>query len=166
VIPDDPEPERVAATERAADAGPEVAVSSARWMGYAGLVPFALPVLGIVLGHRDAWFLHWLVAYGAVILSFVGALQWGLALDERRERRGERVLVSVLPALAGWLALLLPQGAGIALLIAGFLGIYAYERVTVWPGGYPVWFRRLRTQLTMGACLLLGAGLIAALLLP
>lgn len=142
------------------------AASPARWMGYAGLLPFALPVAGIIVGHNDAWFLHWLVAYGAVILSFVGALQWGLALDERRERRGERILVSVLPALAGWLALLLPLGAGVALLIAGFAGIYAYERVTLWPGGYPVWFRRLRTQLTLGACGLLGAGLIGALLLP
>ena len=161
--PDDPELARVAGAERVVGEG---AASSARWMGYAGLVPFALPVLGIIAGHHDAWFLRALVAYGAVILSFVGALQWGLALDERRERRGERVLVSVAPALAGWLALLLPPGAGITLLIAGFVGIYAYERVTVWPGGYPVWFRRLRTQLTIGACTLLGAGLIAALLMP
>jgi glutaredoxin-related protein len=143
---------------------PGIAASPARWMGYAGLVPFALPVAGILAGANDAWFLDWLTGYGAVILSFVGALQWGLALDERRERRGERILVSVVPALVGWLALLMPDGAGIALLIAGFIGIYSYERFTLWPGGYPVWFRRLRTQLTAGACLLLGAGLLAALL--
>jgi len=143
---------------------PGVAAAPARWMGYAGLVPFALPVAGILAGANDGWFLDWLSAYGAVILSFVGALQWGLALDERRERRGERILVSVVPALVGWLALLMPHGAGIALLIAGFVGIYSYERFTLWPGGYPVWFRRLRTQLTAGACLLLGAGLLAAFL--
>ena len=147
-----------------ADGPPGAATSPARWMGYAGLVPFALPVAGIVAGANDAWFLDWLTGYGAVILAFVGALQWGLALDERRERRGERILVSVVPALAGWLALLMPHGAGIALLIAGFIGIYSYERITLWPGGYPVWFRRLRTQLTVGACLLLGAGLLAAFL--
>jgi glutaredoxin-related protein len=147
-----------------AEGPPGAATSPARWMGYAGLVPFALPVAGILAGANDAWFLDWLTGYGAVILSFVGALQWGLALDERRERRGERILVSVVPALAGWLALLMPHGAGIALLIGGFLGIYSYERFTLWPGGYPVWFRRLRTQLTAGACLLLGAGLLAAFL--
>lgn len=136
--------------------------ATARWLGLGGLLPFFLPVAAIAAGDNDGWFLRWLVAYGAVILSFVGALQWGLALDSRTSRRAERFIVSVIPGLGAWLALLMPTRAGLALLLAGFLGIYAYERATLRDGGYPPWFRSLRTLLTAGACLALALGMALA----
>ena len=51
------------------------------WLGYGGLLPFlALAVLTSV-DHERAVFWHGsLRAYGAVILSFVGALHWGFAM--------------------------------------------------------------------------------------
>ena len=50
-------------------------------LGYGGLLPFAALALLLVLGdvHRALWW-QALLASGAVILSFVGALHWGFAM--------------------------------------------------------------------------------------
>lgn len=57
--------------------------SAAIWSGYAGVLPFVVGLLGVLLAPAADWRLQAqqaAVDYGAVILSFVGALHWGLAL--------------------------------------------------------------------------------------
>ena len=50
-------------------------------LGYGGLLPFIATAFGSVLdGAHAALWLDALHAYGAVILSFVGALHWGFAM--------------------------------------------------------------------------------------
>ena len=66
----------------------------------------------------------------------------------------------MLPALVAWVALALPQRAGLWLFVAGFLGWYAWERVTAWQR-FPGWYRTLRTALTTGVSATLAA--VAAL---
>jgi hypothetical protein len=94
--------------------------ASVLWPAYAGVLPFAALTLGLWVlppGWRPAAG-EALLGYGAVILSFVGALHWGHALLRRDEalRAGQAApvaadrafLFSVCPALAGWTALQLP----------------------------------------------------------
>ena len=49
------------------------------------------------------------LAYGAVILSFLGGIRWGAALRGigASQRRFD-FAISVIPSLAGWAALLIP----------------------------------------------------------
>jgi hypothetical protein len=115
-------------------------------LGLAGLLPFI--ACGLVAlqpqGNNAALAL---VAYGAVILAFLGGVHWGFALEEptgRGER--ERLALGVVPSLVGWVALLLAiafePNAGIGLLLLGVLGTTAVEtrarRAGLMPRGYMV----------------------------
>jgi len=68
----------------------------------------------------------------------------------------------VLPSLAGWVALLLPAGPGLALLAAGMLATAGLETLAVRRGLMPEDYLRLRWGLSLGAALCLLAGLAAA----
>jgi hypothetical protein len=91
---------------------------AAVWLGAFGVIPFALLAgAGFVLPSPTKEQVAFaLAAYGAVILSFLGGIHWGLAIAEsgRARRNGassSRLTVSVVPALVGWCALLLPGSA-------------------------------------------------------
>lgn len=125
--------------------------SWARGLGYAGLMPFfALALLSLFAGSTlVAWATDAMLAYGATILSFIGALHWTRGLQAQDAGTAARLLsVSVTPALLGWIALLLPAHAGLALLGAGFVLLYLHD-TRAWRG-WPA-FLTLRTQLTAGA---------------
>jgi hypothetical protein len=132
-------------------------------LGYGGLVPFAAAVIGIVLldGEMRALAARALLAYGAVILSFLGAVHWGLVLARPAADTARRLLGGVLPALAGWVALLLSTRFGLALLVVAFGGFWLYEHRVLGAGFLPLSYLGLRRDLTLGACALLTLGLIA-----
>ncbi len=132
---------------------------AAAWMGYLGLLPFFATALGVWIGPD--WIAGWLLAYGAVILSFVGAIHWGLVMG-RGESLATMYQASVIPALIGWAALLVPVIVGLPVVALAFIGWRIWEsRVGV--ESMPRWFRRLRTALTVGAVVALLGGWIALL---
>jgi hypothetical protein len=132
-------------------------------LGYAGLVPFAAAVLGIALleGELRALAARALLAYGAVILSFLGAVHWGLVLATPPADATKRLLGGVLPSLAGWIALLLPARFGLALLVVAFGAFWLYEHRVLGDKPLPAPYLVLRRNLTLGVCSLLALGLIA-----
>ena len=76
---------------------------TAAWLGGFGLLPF---VVGAVLSNITvtADFGHWfIIGYGAIILSFLGGIQWGVALSARRPGSVAYV-VSIVISLVGWAA--------------------------------------------------------------
>ena len=134
-------------------------------LGAAGLIPFA--VLGLLAvaqgGDRAA---AALVAYAAVILSFLGAVHWGFALQEP-SGRGERarLLLGVLPSLAGWVALLLNIAVNVAaalgLLVVGFAATVLVEARGARQGLVSPGYMKLRYGLTA----VVGTVLVLVLLL-
>jgi len=131
-------------------------------LGWAGVVPFAAGGLAVMTGTgpiRDGvWVLVPLLAYGAVILSFLGGVRWGLALRVRPEEAQARALaLSVLPSLVGWVGLCLYAHPGVAVmvLIAGHVVQGAYDVAAAREGLAPAWYGRLRIQLTAAAALAL-----------
>ena len=77
-----------------------------------------------------------LMAYGAVVLSFLGGVHWGFALapgtvEQSGRTERWRLLFGVMPSLIGWVALLaplaLPAWTGLCVLIAGFLATVIVE---------------------------------------
>jgi hypothetical protein len=124
-------------------------------LGVAGAVPFIL--CGVAASSAGAQALTGLLAllgYGAVILSFVGAVHWGFALTyampepavptRRAPSMAVRLALSTVPALIGWAALLLallslPQ-LGLAVLILGFMATIGTEarwnKADLLPPGY------------------------------
>lgn len=132
-------------------------------LGYGGIVPFAAGALGIALLEGDSRLAaaRALVAYGAVILSFLGAVHWGLLLRRPDPPVVSRLLVGVLPAVAGWLALLLAARLGLAVLVAVFGAFWLYEHRALPDGWLPTAYLRLRRNLTLAVCALLTLGLLA-----
>lgn len=130
-------------------------------LGYAGLLPFVGPVL-MMWFEPDLldWAIEILLVYGAVITSFLGGIHWGFAMRADAGEAGSpeaRLLWGVMPAIVGWVAVLLPSG-GLWLLAALLLGCYGVDRLVYPRLGLGRWLG-LRTQLTMVAtvCCLLGA---------
>ncbi len=143
--------------------------STAAWLGYSGLLPFVVLALGILADNQQATlFSAALIAYGAVILSFVGALHWGFAMalgefntESGHRRRSESLLWSVVPALLAWPALLVPTAPASALLIAGFIAHYGQDRRLAAFARLPAWYLPMRLRLTVFACLCLATGALA-----
>ena len=139
----------------------ETRPAAVAWLGYGGLLPF----VGTALlcwyepNHRSFW-LQMLLSYGAVILSFVGALHWGFAMvhpDRANLGVGGMYVWSILPALVGWIAVLAAPGMGTALLLVGFLAHFRQDQRLARVLSLPAWYLPLRLQLTAVASLCLGA---------
>lgn len=145
-------------TRRYADAEfRELVPPAALWLGGGGLVPFAiLPAVIWLLPSFELAAQQALLAYGAVILSFLGAVHWGIALTAPR---WPVLAWSVAPALIGWISLALSPGLGLATQLLGLVACLVKDRQAVEAGSMPGWYGRLRVFLTCGA----GLGLVAAL---
>jgi hypothetical protein len=138
------------------------------WLGYGGLLPFvALAAAVWVDSNRSSLWGDALLVYGAVILSFVGALHWGFAMsqsDMTAHQRTHCFVWSVVPALLAWIALLVkyaisPKYACV-LLVAGFLiHFWQDKRLVKWVS-MPMWYLPLRLRLTSVACTSLIVGVI------
>ncbi|CEL29024.1 hypothetical protein SRM1_02372 [Pseudomonas fluorescens] len=132
-------------------------------LGYGGLLPFIGLALLILTSVEYRPFLAVaLVNYGAVILSFVGALHWGFAMSVQNmsaELRRNRLIWSVIPALIAWLSTLLPVPLGCLLLIVGFVAHFWQDRQLVRAVNLHAWYLPMRFRLTAVAsvCLLIGA---------
>lgn len=140
-------------------------------LGYGGLLPFAVGALGLLLvpkGH--ALWQAVLLGYAAIILSFVGALHWGFAMSAPAADAPGLYSWSVVPALLGWVALLLPgvlpllgsdsrSGTVLAatLLILAYAAHYLQDRRLTRRQPLPDWYLPLRLRLSSVACLCLGA---------
>lgn len=127
-------------------------------LGAGGLLPFFALAAGIVLfpDPNLSWYLGWLTQYGALIASFVGALQWGLAMRVGQAGGGDEWAAfgwSVCPALLAWVALQLPQYEGVYLLAGLFVVCLLMDWRFARRHALPGWFMRLRVALTAGAVL-------------
>lgn len=144
------EPELVAWLNAQAPAAPRPTLRDV--LGYAGLLPFLAGTVWLALAPatQHAPIETLLLAYGAVILSFVGALHWGWALAEPADANADsRFGWSVVPSLLGWFALLPPPGYGLLLLALGFL-LARYADHQLYPQQLRLAsFLRLRTNLTV-----------------
>ncbi len=146
-----------------------------RLLGNLGLLPFFLLAVAAYLplgASASRFLLIALVGYAAVILSFLGAVHWGLTLLTPKMTRAQAwnsLGWGVVPSLLGWLALLLAAGGLQPWIILLFLlGDIALCRlmdsalVRNYPD-VPAWYLGLRTRLTIGVMIALLIALIAFL---
>jgi hypothetical protein len=139
----------------------------ALWLGLGGLVPFlAATLLALGGGPFSGLAVDALLAYGAVILSFLGAVHWGLALaapDDKPAARS-RLMLGVLPSLIAWVALLAPIWIGFGVLVAGFAATWVAEEAAARAGRLGAPYLWLRRGLTLAVVAMLSAVWVALLL--
>ena len=146
-------------TEKQDQAAPPLA----SLMGFGGLIPFFV-CAGAAHSGVAPWNALAVMAcgvYGSVILSFVGAVHWGLAMRGDRDPRW--FIWSVMPALYAWLpTLVLDPGLTLLALVPGFYLSWWVDYRAWRDGLLPGWYMQLRHILTLGASMALAAGSLAA----
>ena len=118
----------------------------ARVLGLAGLLPFMAGASAVwLIGPQDRLPAAALLAYAALIASFLGGIHWGLAMRDSPADAAQ-LLWGVSSSLLGWLAMLLPPRWGLLLAPVTLIACYAVDR-------------RLYPRFGLGAWLGLRAGL-------
>lgn len=140
---------------------------SAIWLTASGYLPFAIATLiicarlmpGVWAGPWTElvheWALTAALGYGAVILSFLGGVIWGLAIaaDAHLSRW---LTLSVIPSLIGWLAVMVGGSPGLWLLTAAFAAMPLLDRAACRTKIAPVWYLSLRLPVSIAVTLTLG----------
>ncbi len=135
-------------------------------LGFAGLIPFFLMMAGTWLAD-PSWlndFVRGQLAYGIVILSFLGGVHWGAAMmcsDLSLADTKLALLWGVTPSLIAWSATLF-GGFGFAVLMAGFIAALQVDKQLFARYGMPPWLMGLRWRLTVAVVLMLAATVISA----
>lgn len=124
------------------------------WLGLAGLLPF-LASLAAAWIAPIAWQIiavRAFLAYGAVILSFLGGIQWGVAMCREGSDASAfkiRMLLAMVPSLVAWSALLLHPFTAAWVLALGFVLVRLHEVSRNGRSSLPVWYHALRRPLTL-----------------
>lgn len=137
---------------------------AAAWLGGLGVLPFACLSLATPFANAGLKeeLLFALMTYGAVILSFLGGIHWGLAIGsviQIDDQLSGRIGLSVLPSLVAWAALLTPFGVGLLILAMAFVMMLLFDIRAARLHEAPAWYPKLRWPLSCGAvsALVLGA---------
>ncbi|KAL7751674.1 hypothetical protein RI367_002673 [Sorochytrium milnesiophthora] len=136
---------------------PSLSLATTPWapkvLGFAGLLPFIGTTVGVyscvpqdIIGYQLLQ-----ATYGASILSFMGAVHWGLAMAQYGTPKTipTRYYLSVIPALTGFVTLNLPPDISLLVQAAGFQGLLLAD-IRAWKhGNVPRWYPSMRIWLSM-----------------
>ena len=136
-------------------------------LGLAGTIPFIFLSLSIWIFSYELKLLAIinLINYSVVILSFIGAIHWGVAMV-RNENNYKSYLISIMPALLSWF-LLSFMGFIVSLmtifiiLMFLFLGMFFIDVKAVKEKIIPQWYLSLRKIITVIVFLSLGSVTVA-----
>lgn len=145
---------------------PKSASTTALILAYAGAIPFVGLAIALWLApieHRSTT-LQALTTYAAVVLSFLGGIQWGVAVKTHQDAPKSAqtmFLLSVIPSLLAWAVLFLPS-SGARLIVAIFLFgfVWLIDALLNLQKLIPPWFFRVRSIVT----LIVIASLVVALM--
>jgi hypothetical protein len=127
----------------------------AQTLGYGGLVPFVGFALAVWLlpPAQQARAAQALLGYSVSILSFLGAIHWGLAMRNPSRPSPGMLVWGVVPSLVAWLALLLPAPEGLLLVVALLWACFAVDSGVYPRMGLRAWLpMRLTLTTVASAC--------------
>lgn len=133
-------------------------------LGFLGVVPFIVCAVLIWRVTDPAWVSEAVanaqVAYGTVILSYLGGIRWGLAiggygaLDEASGASWGRLAWNTLPALIAWGSIFfLPTVWALIALMIAFALTYVSDLWASHHGTAPAWYASLRAPLSFAVIL-------------
>ncbi|KAF3008448.1 hypothetical protein E8E13_003554 [Curvularia kusanoi] len=154
----------------------------AYYMGLAGTIPYLATSLSTVLcayeinhsvggqgmilsEHTATHLLHLLepiqIGYGASIISFLGAIHWGLEWAKYGGVQGyPRYAIGVFAPMAGWSATLMPIEYALITQFLSFTALYLVDTRAALKGWTPPWYREYRFILTF----IVGASIVVSLI--
>jgi Protein of unknown function (DUF3429) len=124
-----------------------------------GVVPFALLAAALPLAPASGtrMIVAAMIAYGAVVLGFLGGVRWGAELA-RQPPAPFRMAMAGLATVPAWASLLVSahQLLAIALVLAAGLAQLCWDVRAAQTGLLPAWTMALRIGLTAAAAVCLG----------
>ncbi len=130
-------------------------------LSLAGALPFALNIminqeivpasyLSILFSNKNT------LTYGAIILSFLSGIQWGLVISSQLTSYKSLLISSNIVTLAAWASTLLPNlSTSLILLIMGFIYQLIIDIHLGNKAFFPSWYTRLRKAVTLIVIMLL-----------
>ncbi|WRT68562.1 uncharacterized protein IL334_005539 [Kwoniella shivajii] len=93
---------------------------------------------------------HIQITYGAIILSFLGALHWGMEFAKLGGEQGySRLILGIVPVLAAWPTLLATHGVALAVQWFGFTGMWLLDQRATIAGWTTSWYSTYRFYLSL-----------------
>jgi hypothetical protein len=135
-------------------------------LGLAGLLPFVAQALFSWLSPpvELAGVLRSQVHYAAAILTFLGAVHWGVTLSSASmvgTPAAVRLVWGVTPAIFCWVITLYPIAVAMPMLFFGLLAALVIDLVLYRGSSVPRWFLTLRVVLSTVALASVGASWLA-----
>lgn len=141
-----------------------------RTLGHAGLIPFVLLalLLWLLTGELQTFVSIALAGYGALIVSFLGGIHWGIAWTAARHAgtgaaphhaQRPHLLWGIAASLLAWPGLLMPPFAGLAWLGFVLIACYLADRSLYARAGLQGWLTlRFRLSAIASLSCFIGAG--------
>ncbi len=136
------------------------------FLAVAGAVPFVLATAALYASDASQVrvpAITALVTYSAVILSFLGGIEWGLAIRDEHGNESTRVAalgLATVSSLAAWALLWLPNPTWqVGCALALFVGVWLADQWMAGRGLLPTWFVDLRTAVSALVAVILAAAL-------
>ena len=125
-------------------------------LGFAGLIPFLYAVISIIFNFPNSdYFIEIAFVYGALILSFIGAIYWGISLQTYFSSVKIKIninylfLWSILPSILGFVYFLIISKNAKILIMVGFIICQFVDEFMNHYKILPKWFIKLRRILTL-----------------
>ena len=132
-------------------------------VGILGLIPFVIIFLCCLITPADQevydLLIYLFISYAAIISSFLGGIQWGLitAFADKIYYVFTPLLITVIPALISWAALLSLENLKLSLLLLliGYIisllhDYYLYQQLKI----TPLWFITMKLILSLTVSIL------------
>jgi hypothetical protein len=122
-------------------------------LGLAGLIPFWGLTFIVIFAEKSLSFsaLKLQIAYGAVILSFLGGIHWGIAVHSIEKATWPRMGWGIILSLVGWGAIFIPHIYSLVLLGLALISALVVDLQLVDNYSEGAWYRTLRFILSFGA---------------
>ena len=121
-----------------------------------GLLPFFLGLIDLLLNKDSLFFIVNLPKYyGSIILTFLGAVYWGIILyDSRKDLISAKVKTyiicwSIIPSLWSGLILIFNHNITIIILALCFMVVQFVDEYIIKYFKFPIWYLFLRRSLTI-----------------
>ena len=138
-------------------------IKHAKILGHLGLIPFAFSSLLVWLPKYNELAQASLTIYAAVILTFIGAVNWGIVISTKSVKNSTAKLIfSIIPALISWILLLTSTIHELLMFAICFLILWWVEQLMM-KDLMPNWYIKLRNRLSFFVVILLLFGWIGLL---
>ena len=136
-----------------ASAGTTIYLAHQAGLAAAGLDSMDPGVASTILDQA----LNFQVTYGAVLLSFLGSLHWGMEFAGMGGHKGyPRLLLGVAPAVLAWSTIPLAPTSALLWQWLGFTGLWYADNRATSAGWTPKWYSQYRFYLSIlvGTCII------------